>query len=144
MCLASPGGHNYPDLLLDMATSVVAMGKLRVSANKKEKVPLGLLLDCDGEPTTNPGDAFASPTKAEGAALPLGLAPDMNYKGFGLALFCDILAGALSGAGTVASEQDDSKKSAAGAGGANSLLMILLDPERMGGLDHLRVSRQIE
>jgi len=82
---AIPTGRETP-LVLDMATSVVAGGKLDIARIKGESIPLGWALDKDGQPTTDPVAARA------GALLPLG-----GPKGYGLALVLDVLCGVLSG-----------------------------------------------
>ncbi len=74
-------------MILDMATSVVARGKISVAAEKGEPIPLGWALDADGNPTT---DAKAA---ANGVLLPIA-----GPKGYGLSLFIDVLSGVLSGA----------------------------------------------
>src|SRR5262249_56590135 len=76
-------------LILDIGTSVVAEGKVRVAFNKGVAAPEGWLLDEQGRPTTDPGVLYREP---RGSILPLG-----NYKGFGLGLLLDVFAGALSG-----------------------------------------------
>lgn len=80
----SPGGNI---VVLDMATSVVAKGKILLAAEKGEAIPEGWALDKDGCTTTDPKAAL------EGYLLPLG-----GPKGYGLALFADIFSGVLSGA----------------------------------------------
>src|SRR5438093_58595 len=84
-----PGG---PPFILDYATSAVAQGKLRVAYNKREKVPPGRLIDNQGNPTDDPRYAVVPPF---GAMLPFG-----EHKGYGMALACELLGGALSGGGT--------------------------------------------
>jgi uncharacterized oxidoreductase len=80
--------------VLDITTSAVAGGKLRVKKARKEKLPEGWLIDSEGNPTTDPEVYFTEPP---GALLPLGGA--LGHKGYGLSLVVDILAGALSEAG---------------------------------------------
>lgn len=82
---AIPTGREVP-LVLDMATSVVAGGKLDMARLKGERIPLGWALDKAGKPTDDPVAA------RQGALLPLG-----GPKGYGLALVLDILCGVLSG-----------------------------------------------
>ncbi|GIX49079.1 MAG: dehydrogenase [Candidatus Tectimicrobiota bacterium] len=82
-------------LLLDVATSVVAEGKVRVKRNRGEPVPEGWLVDANGLPTTDPMALYSSP---RGAILPLG-GLIAGHKGFGLALVVEVLSGALSRAG---------------------------------------------
>jgi LDH2 family malate/lactate/ureidoglycolate dehydrogenase len=81
-----PAGKEQP-ILLDMAQSVVAAGKLGMASRKGERIPFGWALDKDGKPTDDP--------KAGSAGL---LVPIGGPKGFGLAVVMDVLAGALSGA----------------------------------------------
>ncbi|SFM31777.1 Ldh family oxidoreductase [Pelosinus propionicus] len=80
----SPGGNL---VVADMATSVVAKGKILLAAEKGEPIPEGWALDKNGRTTTDPKKAL------EGSLLPVG-----GPKGYGLALFADIFSGVLSGA----------------------------------------------
>lgn len=79
-----------PPIVLDMATSAAAKSKIYLAQEKGEKIPLGWALDKAGKPTTEPAEAL------KGILLPLG-----GHKGYGLSLFIDILAGVLSGAGSL-------------------------------------------
>jgi len=87
LAIGVPSGKELP-FILDMATSVVARGKIIVAAQKGEEIPLGWAIDKDGKPTT---DAHAA---LEGSVLPVG-----GPKGYGISMFIDILAGVLTGAG---------------------------------------------
>ena len=80
--------------VLDITTSAVAGGKMRVKRVRREKLPEGWLVDSEGNPATDPEVYFTEP---RGALLPLGGV--LGYKGYGLSLVVDILAGALSEAG---------------------------------------------
>ncbi|MCS7045050.1 MAG: Ldh family oxidoreductase [Gemmataceae bacterium] len=91
LCLAAPTA-DVP-IVLDIGTSVVAEGKVRVAFNKGQAVPPGWLLDADGQPTTDPGVLYKEP---RGSILPLG--GEQAYKGFGIGLLLDMFAGGLSGA----------------------------------------------
>src|SRR5688572_15458959 len=91
LCVGIPLPGEAP-FLLDMATSAVAQGKMRVAHNKREKVPPGMLIDDQGRPTDDPRYAVVPPL---GAILPFG-----GHKGYGVALACELLGGALSGGGT--------------------------------------------
>lgn len=93
-CAPRKAGH---PVLVDMTTSVVAEGKIRVARNRGVPVPEGWLLDADGHPTTDPGDYLADP---QGAILPLGGV--VGYKGTCLSLTVEILGGLLSGEGCAA------------------------------------------
>ncbi|MBI3973159.1 MAG: Ldh family oxidoreductase [Chloroflexi bacterium] len=85
LAYAIPTGRDAP-LVLDMATSVVAGGKLDVARLRGEQIPLGWALDKEGRPTTDPVAA------RQGALVPLG-----GPKGYGLAVVLDVLCGVLSG-----------------------------------------------
>jgi LDH2 family malate/lactate/ureidoglycolate dehydrogenase len=82
----APGGTNTPPIILDMATSVVARGKIRRAAQKGEPIPVGWALDKDGNETTDAKKAY------DGIILPLG-----GPKGSGLSLMMEVLAGVMSG-----------------------------------------------
>jgi uncharacterized oxidoreductase len=115
-CVGIPLPGQEP-ILLDFATSRIAMGKVRVAMNKGEQVKPGTLLDHQGEPTTNPRVLFEEP---HGALLPFG-----EHKGFGLALVCELLGGALAGGGTLHYKP----KSRAIV---NNMLSIIIDPASLG------------
>ena len=110
-----------PPFILDMATSAVAQGKIRVAHNKREKVSPDWLIDNEGKPTPDPRFGVIEPF---GALRTFGL-----YKGYGLAVACELLGGALTGGGTWHSE-DRSKKRV-----WNGMLTILIDPKRLGTAD---------
>jgi uncharacterized oxidoreductase len=78
-----------PPVVLDIATSIIAEGKIQVARNKGEELPSGMILDGQGQPTNDPDAFYAAPP---GAILPFG-----KHKGSGLSLFCEILAGSLTG-----------------------------------------------
>ncbi len=83
--MAIPTGQDV-DIVLDMASSVVARGKIRSAASKGERIPPGWALDAEGRPTEDPEAAL------KGTLLPVG-----GPKGYGLALVVDALAGVLTG-----------------------------------------------
>ncbi len=83
-----PRGKNYPPLVIDLATSVVARGNIIQAARLDQPIPFGWAIDKDGNPTT---DAHAA---LDGAVLPMG-----GAKGYALALVVEVLTGVLSGAG---------------------------------------------
>jgi LDH2 family malate/lactate/ureidoglycolate dehydrogenase len=98
LAFAAPSKHRHP-FLLDIATSVVAGGKLELARMNRRSVPLGWIVDRAGKPTTNTDDYYAG-----GALLPLGGTPETgSYKGYGLAVMIDILCGVLTGMGFAAS-----------------------------------------
>jgi LDH2 family malate/lactate/ureidoglycolate dehydrogenase len=83
----APGGARGP-LVLDMACTVTARGKLKYAAQRGEPIPPGLALDRDGRPTTDGNAAF------EGVVLPFA-----GAKGAGLSMLMEVLCGVLTGAG---------------------------------------------
>ena len=85
LCVAIPTGSDTP-IVLDMATTVVARGKIRLAAEKGETIPTTWALDSSGRPTQ---DATAA---LKGTLLPIG-----GPKGYGLSLVNDVLAGVLTG-----------------------------------------------
>ncbi len=87
IAIAVPGGPGQPPLLVDIATSVVAEGKLKVARAKGERVAPGLLVDREGRASVQPDDFYAG-----GALLPFA-----GHKGYGLSVMVELLGGALSG-----------------------------------------------
>ena len=87
VAIGVPTRRDWP-MVLDMATSVAAGGKLDMAIIRNEPIPLGWALDKDGQPTT---DARAA--RDGGSLLPVG-----GPKGYGLAVMLDVLAGVLTGA----------------------------------------------
>ncbi len=91
---AAPSHKKYP-YILDMATSTVPIGRIKVYEKKNEKIPLGWGIDDDGNMTDDPKKVKSG---GPGALMPLGGTDIMRgYKGYGLALMVDILCGTLSG-----------------------------------------------
>jgi L-2-hydroxycarboxylate dehydrogenase (NAD+) len=86
MAVAVPA-QDEPAIVLDMAPTVAAYGKVRLKAQRGEPMPVGWMIDRDGKPLTDAKRAD------EGYLLPIG-----DYKGYGLSLIIGILAGALNGA----------------------------------------------
>ena len=92
--VAAPSNTEYP-YVLDMATSAVAYGKIQLYEKKQEKIPLGWGIDEDGLVTDNPSKIKPG---GHGALLPLGgMDITAGYKGFGLAIFVEIMCSILSG-----------------------------------------------
>jgi L-2-hydroxycarboxylate dehydrogenase (NAD+) len=81
---AIPAGEE-PPIVLDMATTVAAYGKVKAKAARGEMMPEGWMVDREGKPLTDPRRA------GEGFLLPIG-----GYKGYGLALVVGLLAGTLN------------------------------------------------
>jgi uncharacterized oxidoreductase len=91
MCIAVPSDLDGP-LFVDMATSAVAAGKIQLALSRREQIPLGWVVDADGQPTSDP-----SALREGGALLPLG--GSEGYKGSGLSAIVEILCGILTGLG---------------------------------------------
>lgn len=116
-CCTVPRPGREP-LVLDMATSAIALGKVRVAHMKGEQVAPGALLDHQGLPTTDPGVMFAEPF---GSLGPFGA-----HKGYGLAVMCELLGGALAGQWTAqpGNPRDNTI--------VNHMLMFVVDPAAFG------------
>ncbi|MDA1003468.1 MAG: Ldh family oxidoreductase [Chloroflexi bacterium] len=131
--VAGPTEDADAPFVLDMATSSIAEGKARVARNKGVQLAPGLLIDGEGRPTTEPWDLYGGNppgSKPPGALLPVGGA-EFGYKGFGLSMAVELLAGALSPAGTT---RPDVTR------GGNAMFMLVIDPDRLGGADAFRAS----
>ncbi|HUF86659.1 MAG TPA: Ldh family oxidoreductase [Thermohalobaculum sp.] len=123
VCIGVPqeGG----DFLLDFATSRVAEGKVLVARKARRPAPAGSLVGPDGRPGDDPAllygpeaeGAVENPRAGPGALVAMG-----EHKGSGLALACELLAGALTGSGTA--EQGSERSH-------NGMLSIYLDPDRL-------------
>jgi uncharacterized oxidoreductase len=115
-----PGAGGRP-IILDVATSVVAEGKIQVARNRGEKLKPGLVIDGRGRPTTEPAAFYADPP---GAIFPIA-----GHKGSGLSLFCEILAGSLTGGGS------SHPKSPTAWRLVNNMLSIAFDPKAIPDAD---------
>ena len=93
IAVAVPTGRERP-YVLDMATSVVPVGRITVYSKSQQSIPAGWGMDAAGRMVEDPNAVLDG-----GALLPLG-GPDITrgYKGYGLALLVDILSGVLAGA----------------------------------------------
>lgn len=91
ICIALPSDLDGP-VFMDMATSAVAAGKINVARNRKQPVPVGWIIDKEGQPTTDPNALYAG-----GAILPVG--GDQGHKGYGLSFMVETLSGILTGLG---------------------------------------------
>jgi LDH2 family malate/lactate/ureidoglycolate dehydrogenase len=86
IAVAVPGLEEGP-IVLDMATTVAAYGKVKTKAQRGEMMPEGWMIDRQGRPLTDPKKS------EDGMLLPIG-----GYKGYGLSLVFGLLAGTLNGA----------------------------------------------
>jgi uncharacterized oxidoreductase len=115
--VAIPGPTPDRPIIADMATSKIAMGKVRVARNKGEQVGSDILLDADGNATTDPNVMYRRP---RGALMTFA-----EHKGYALAFICEILAGAVTGSGTMRPERQDAESV------TNGMLLVVIDPSRL-------------
>ena len=120
-CIGIPMSGRDP-FVLDFATSRVAQGKMRVAHNKGVQVAPGLLIDERGAPTTDPGVVVVP----QGNGLFGALMTFGEHKGYGMAVACELLGGALSGGGTW-HRPADARRAV-----FNGMLTVLIDPARLG------------
>jgi hydroxycarboxylate dehydrogenase B len=123
ICISLPDTAQEPRIILDFATSKVALGKIRVAHNSGKKVDEGLLIDNNGNATTDPGVMFADKV---GSLLPLA-----EHKGYGLALMCELLTGAIGGGGTIQPKNTRDTRI------INNMLSIVIDPTRLTDTDYI-------
>jgi hydroxycarboxylate dehydrogenase B len=118
IALGAPRPGREP-LIHDMSTGAIAAGKIRVARNKGALLPEGAIIDNRGQPTRDPEAFFTDPP---GALVTAG-----GHKGYGLALFVEILAGALAGGGSGHPDNPSADRP------INGLLSILIDPDALAG-----------
>lgn len=148
LAVAVPAGEE-PAIVLDMATTVAAYGKVKTKAQRGEMMPEGWMMDRQGNPLTDPKRAN------EGFLLPIG-----GYKGYGLALVLGLLAGNLNGAAmgkdVVDFNNDDTSETNTGHAvvainiaafqdlkefrqGMDTLIRDIRDSKRLPGVDRIRL-----
>jgi uncharacterized oxidoreductase len=116
-CCVVPRDADEP-IVLDMATSAIALGKVRVAHFKGVPVEDGALVDAEGVPTNDADVMFKAPF---GALGPFG-----KHKGYGLALMCELLGGALAGEWTAQPARERAGTI------VNHMLMFVVDPAAFG------------
>jgi len=120
-CIGVPLAGAEP-FILDFATSRVAQGKMRVAYNKGERVAPGHLIDEHGAPTDDPGVVVVPQSNGLfGALMTFG-----EHKGYGMAVACELLGGALTGGGTWHRPADTARTV------LNGMLVVLIDPAKLG------------
>lgn len=124
LSIAVPVSGENP-IVLDMATSAAAKSKIYLAIDKGEKIPLGWALDKEGEPTNDPSEAL------KGFILPLG-----GHKGYGLALMIDILAGILSGSGSL--DEVGSLHNQMEKGQSVGFIFIVINPNLIAGKEEFK------
>lgn len=128
ICFSFPGSNNNNPIVLDMATTVAARSKIRLAAKNGEKIPIDWAIGPDGKATDDPNLALL------GSLLPIA-----GYKGYGLSLFVDLLAGLMTGsayAGAVKPLSDMSSDS------KNGQLFIIIDVRKM--MDNNELNERID
>jgi L-2-hydroxycarboxylate dehydrogenase (NAD+) len=121
---AIPAGEDKP-IVLDMATTVAAYGKVKAKAARGEMMPAGWMIDREGKPLTDPRRAN------EGFLLPIG-----GYKGYGLSLVVGLIAGTLNGAAMGKDVIDFNADAATPTNTGQA--MVAIDPSAFGDLDEFR------
>jgi L-2-hydroxycarboxylate dehydrogenase (NAD+) len=114
-----------PPVVLDMATTVAAYGKVKAKAQRGEQMPVGWMMDRRGQPLTDPKRAD------EGFLLPIG-----GYKGYGLSLIVGMLAGTLNGAamGSEVIDFNHDDDTITNTGQA----IVAIDPDAFGDIDEFK------
>ena len=129
IAIAVPAGKE-PIVLLDIATTVAAYGKVKVAAQKGESIPDDWMIDKQGKPITDPKRS------AEGSLLPIG-----GYKGYGLAVMIGLLAGALNHAAVGKSTIDFNAHHELVTNTGQTIIAV--DPSAFGNRDEF-IARVIE
>jgi uncharacterized oxidoreductase len=136
VCIGVPL-EGRPPIVLDFATSVVAEGKALVALDGGASLPPGSLIGPDGELSADPTVLYGerepgkspNPRRGKGALRAMG-----EHKGSGLAMLCEVLAGALTGSGTTGPKPHRF---------CNGMLSIYLDPARFDS-EHAMASEILE
>jgi LDH2 family malate/lactate/ureidoglycolate dehydrogenase len=118
IALGIPSDREYP-IVMDLATSVFAEGKLQVMLAAGKPAPEKAIIDKEGNPTTNPADFYSG-----GALLPLG--GEQGYKGYLLNFMVEVLAGLLIGGGYPGVDEKTPF--------SNSTCMIVIDVQKFRAL----------
>ena len=110
-------------VVYDMATAAMAMGEVQVAAREGHKVPIGTGLSKDGKETTDPNEIVKG-----GVLLPFG-----GYKGSGIAMMVELLAGALIG--ETFSYETAAKDNKDGGPPSGGEFILAMSPEKIAGLN---------
>ncbi|MFE8050024.1 malate/lactate/ureidoglycolate dehydrogenase [Brenneria goodwinii] len=125
ICIAFPKSENNAAFVLDFATSIVALGKTRVAYLAGKKFDEDVMLDCNGVSTNDPRVMWEG--EKHGALKPIA-----RHKGGGLVLAAEMLAGLLSGGGTI--QPENPRHGAI----VNNMTTIVIDPANMVSLAWLQ------
>ncbi len=119
-CVGVPRTDHAP-LILDFATSAIALGKARVAYNTGKQLDPDVVVDAEGRPCRDPACMIEPPL---GALLPFG-----KHKGGGLALICSLLGAALTGSPTERMTRPGDMRI------LNGMLSIIVNPAMLGGAE---------
>jgi uncharacterized oxidoreductase len=108
-------------VVLDYATSAIAMGKVRVAHLSGKKLPPNLMLDAQGNYTEDPSKLFPPDGEAGGALVPFA-----QHKGYALAMVCEMLGAALTGGDTTRPAHLTAQHAV-----WNNMLAMVFDPARL-------------
>lgn len=124
--IAFPQGHTTPSMMMDMASTMVAGGKIQMAVRKGEKVPFGWILDANGNDTQDPTTFEDSETgKILGSLVPMA-----GPKGYCIIVMIELISSILSGAKT--------GPNLVGGGAGLGYFMLAIDPEIIRPLDELK------
>jgi hydroxycarboxylate dehydrogenase B len=121
MAFAAPT-NGWP-IVLDMATSMIAAGKIVMALLEGKQLPENCIQDSEGNPSTDPSAFYGPNYKILGTMLPLG-APGFGYKGYGISMMMEILGSILGGEDATVDQPR-----------SNGLALIVIDPEFFCGAD---------
>lgn len=126
LAVAIPAGRQ-PPVVLDMATTVVSFGRLKLAAQRGESIPDTWVMDLAGAPVTDPAEAI------HGLLMPIG-----GYKGYGLNLVIGMLAGTLNGAAFGSETIDFNHDHVTPTNTGNMILMVR--PDLFRSLEEFKAS----
>ena len=119
-------GRRHRGILFDVCMSVVASGKIQIAAAENRKIPLGWIVDREGNPTDDPQHIYQG-----GSFLPFA-----GHKGYGFAVMVELLSGILANAGLLAEVRSWNKTPGRESNTGHCFLAI--NPAFFGGEEHFR------
>lgn len=129
IAISVPTRNPKTPVVLDMATTVAAYGKVKMKALAGEQMPVGWMIDKQGKPLTDPRRS------SEGTLLPIG-----DYKGYGLSLMIALLAGSMNSAAVGSSLVDFNDDARAVTNTGQTIIAV--NPEFLGGAEHFMQSTE--
>jgi LDH2 family malate/lactate/ureidoglycolate dehydrogenase len=127
IAISIPTGPQKAPVVLDMATTVAAYGKVKMKAQAGEPMPVGWMIDKQGNPLTDPNRS------SEGTLLPIG-----DYKGYGLSLMIALLAGSMNGAAVGSQLVDFNDDDTAVTNTGQTIIAV--NPAFLGGVEQFMAS----